>query len=124
MDNKSLMVSNEGIFAKIKNFFKKLFHKDEFVSVKENIVSDYKNEDIKPSFADAIKIPEVNEKSEVLKMQKDYEKGKIREEDMTSEQIKKIESLYEEQIIKLRNDYDGYKPKIINTRKKLATNKA
>ena len=43
---------------------------------------------------------------------------------MTSEQIKKIESLYEEQIIKLRNDYDGYKQKIINTRKKLATNKA
>ena len=45
---------------------------------------------------------------------------KIREEDMTPEQVSKIQSLYEEQIIKLRNNYEEYKQKIIVCRKKLA----
>ena len=55
-------------------------------------------------------------------MQKDYEDGLIKEEDMTQEQVKGIENLYIEQITKLREIYTEYKYKTANLRKKLTTN--
>ena len=122
MEGKYLKIREEGFFQKIKLFFKKLFGRNKVIEepVTEQIV-EKKTED-KKSFAEEIKIPQDNEKLSALKLQKDYEAGLIKEEDMTPEQVSKVETLYEEQITKLRNDYNGYKQKIINVRKKLATN--
>lgn len=122
MEGKYLKVREEGFFQKIKTFFKNLFGKNKAIEepVAEQIVE--KKTENKKSFAEEIKIPQDNEKLAVLKLQKDYEAGLIKEEDMTPEQVSKVESLYEEQITKLRNDYNGYKQKIINVRKKLVTN--
>ena len=66
--------------------------------------------------------PLVTEKEEILKIQRDYEDGVIREEDMTPEQVSKIEKLYIEQISKLRNDYSKYKDEATKLKGKLATN--
>lgn len=122
MEGKYLKVREESFFQKIKSFFMNLFGKNKEIKepVAEQIVEN--KVESKKSFAEEIKIPQDTEKLSVIKLQKDYEAGLIKEEDMTPEQVSKVESLYEEQISKLRNDYNGYKQKIINVRKKLATN--
>lgn len=122
MENKYLTVKEEGFFQKIKSFFMKLFGKNKVIEepVVENIVSD--NVENKKTFAEEIRVKQDDEKLSTLKLQKDYEAGLIKEEDMTQEQVSKVENLYVEQITKLRKDYNGYKQKITDVRKKLAHN--
>ena len=111
MENKYLTVKEEGFFQKIKSFFMKLFGKNKVIEepVVENIVSD--NVENKKTFAEEIRVKQDDEKLSTLKLQKDYEAGLIKEEDMTQEQVSKVENLYVEQITKLRKDYNGYKQK-------------
>lgn len=123
MDNKSLIVPKKSIFDRIKNFFKNIFKKEELQEVayiKEKTIETKENK--KSSFIDSIRTEEIIEKEEILKIQRDYENGVIREEDMTPEQVSKIEKLYIEQISKLRNDYSKYKDEATKLKGKLATN--
>lgn len=123
MDNKSLIVPKKSIFDRIKNFFKNIFKKEEVQEVayiKEKTIETKENK--KSSFIDSIRTEEIIEKEEILKIQRDYENGVIREEDMTPEQVSKIEKLYIEQISKLRNDYSKYKDEATKLKGKLATN--
>ncbi len=123
MDNKSLIVPKKSIFDRIKNFFKNIFKKEEVQEVayiKEKTIETKENK--KSSFIDSIRTEEIIEKEEILKIQRDYEDGVIREEDMTPEQVSKIEKLYIEQISKLRNDYSKYKDEATKLKGKLATN--
>ena len=88
MNNKSLIVYEKGFFYKIKMFFKNIFNKEE---LQESNDYKYTNEQEKRStFSDEIKIKPDFEKEKLLKMQKDYEDGLIKEEDMTQEQEKGI----------------------------------
>ena len=124
MDNKSLIVPKKGFFYKIKMFFKNGFNSEKIQEHETYI--DYKNDVSqqikKSSFSDEIKIQKDVEREQLLKMQKDYEDGLIKEEDMTPEQVSKIEKLYIEQISKLREEYTSYKNRTAKLRKKLATN--
>lgn len=123
MDNKSLIVPKKSIFDRIKNFFKNIFKKEELQEVayiKEKTIETKENK--KSSFIDSIRTEEIIEKEEILKIQRDYENGVIREEDMTPKQVSKIEKLYIEQISKLRNDYSKYKDEATKLKGKLATN--
>lgn len=123
MDNKSLIIPKKSIFDRIKNFFKNIFKKEEVQEVayiKEKTIETKENK--KSSFIDSIRTEEIIEKEEILKIQRDYENGVIREEDMTPEQVSKIEKLYIEQISKLRNDYSKYKDEATKLKGKLATN--
>lgn len=130
MNNKSLIVSKQSFFSKIKSFFKNIFEKDEFNEPVYNDATMYnyeenKNEDTrKRAFEDNIRVRPDYEKEKLLKMQRDYEAGLIKEEDMTEEQVSGIEKLYKEQISKLRNDYREYKVKATSLRKKLVANKS
>lgn len=130
MNNKSLIVSKQSFFSKLKSFFRNIFEKDEFNKPVYNDVpmhnyEENKNEDIrKRAFEDNIRVRPDYEKEKLLKMQRDYEAGLIKEEDMTEEQVSGIEKLYKEQISKLRNDYREYKVKATSLRKKLVTSKA
>ena len=95
MDNKSLIVPKKSIFDRIKNFFKNIFKKEELQEVayiKEKTIETKENK--KSSFIDSIRTEEIIEKEEILKIQRDYENGVIREEDMTPKQVSKIEKLY------------------------------
>lgn len=130
MNNKSLIVSKQSFFSKLKSFFRNIFEKYEFNKPVYNDVpmhnyEENKNEDIrKRAFEDNIRVRPDYEKEKLLKMQRDYEAGLIKEEDMTEEQVSGIEKLYKEQISKLRNDYREYKVKATSLRKKLVTSKA
>lgn len=122
---KSLVQVNENsIFYKIKKFFKNLFHKDtEFQSnviVEENISNNIENETKKSVFMESIRNIE-NEETKLLKLQKQYRSGEIKEEDLTEEQVNSLCNLYDKQIASLRKSNEMRKQKILKYRKKLQT---
>lgn len=50
--------------------------------------------------------------SDILELQKKYEKGEIREEELSKEEIKKLEKLYVKQIEEKKQNLKIYKEKI------------
>ena len=104
--NKSLINVNEnGIFYKINKFFKNLFHKKNRKhnniiekQIAENVGHDNidSNYELKNSFLSSIQNIE-NEETKLLKLQKEYENGQIKEEELTPKQIVDLENLYNKQ---------------------------
>lgn len=122
---KSLVQVNENsIFYKIKNFFRNLFHIntgiESNVIIKENISSNIESEDKKSTFMESIRNIE-NEETKLLKLQKQYRNGEIREEELTEEQVNSLCTLYDNQIAKLKKSNAMRKQKILDYRKKLQT---
>lgn len=120
---KSLMKVNKNIFYRIKNFFRNLFHKDYVVEEttvnKENI--DIKKEDSQKSFMESIKNIE-NEETRLLKLQKQYRSGEIKEDELTQEQVSLLCDLYDKQIKNLRKSNEIRKQRLLEYRKKLTDN--
>ena len=121
--NNNLPIKKEdgNIFAKIKTFFKTLFKLNNNVpnynyAVEQGDVMSIKNND----FTSSIKIEENNEEKELLKLQEKFEQGIIQEEDLSHEQVDKLEQLYNKQIEELNEKFLDYKDKIISIKKKLA----
>ena len=124
-DEKSLLKINESsIFYKIKQFFRNLFHKNDFTNnvvttdVTSNITAD---EDKRTTFMDEIKKVE-NEETLMLKLQKKYRNGEIKEEELTEEQVNSLCELYDKQIANLRKSNEIRKQKLLEYRRKLQTN--
>ena len=95
-NDKSLSTINENdVFSKIKNFFKRIFgtEKQDTSIMQENI--EVKKE--KNSFEESIRVVE-NEETKLLKLQKLYRSGKIKEKDLTQEQVVSLCELYDKQI--------------------------
>lgn len=120
MNNKSLIVAENGLMCKIKLFFNNLFKKSNKGKHDMDINKTTESFSNKSNFQ--IKIEPDVEREQLLKLQKDYESGIIKEENMTEEQVNKIENLYKEQISKLRDDYIRYRNKASNLKKKMAGN--
>ena len=83
----------------IRNIFKK---KDK-INIKEEIVEDSKKED--RAFTEYIRDIE-SEETKILKLQKDYNSGKIKEEELTKGQLDCLCNLYDKQIAKLKKEND------------------
>lgn len=121
---KSLEQVNEnGIFYKIKKFFRNLFHRTtsnvETINVTET--GTFNNQGIKKSsFMEEIRNVE-NEETKLLKLQKQYRSGEIKEEELTEEQVNSLCALYDKQIEKLRESNAIRKRKLLDRRKKLQT---
>ena len=121
---KSLIKVNEkSIFYKIKKFFKALFNKQEdsvdtTFLIKEKIDIEKKNQNMKDSFMDYVKNIE-NDETRLLKLQKQYRCGEVKEEDLSEEQINSLCDLYDKQIDNLRKSNEKRKQKILEYRKKL-----
>lgn len=118
------VVQNKGLFVKIASFFRKIFSKDKTRDISQGDI-EYKNTN--KSVFDL-----VNDESgdtditKLLKIQNELERIGINEEnvyrltkDLTAEQKRKLELLYENQIKKLETSIDSYKNKIILMRQKL-----
>lgn len=63
-----------------------------------------------------------NEENELLNLQKQYRNGKIKEKEMTKDQIKRLCNLYDKQILELKKSNDTRKQKLLEYRKKLKNN--
>lgn len=119
-NDKSLSTINENdVFSKIKNFFKRIFgtEKQDTSIMQENI--EVKKE--KNSFEESIRVVE-NEETKLLKLQKLYRSGKIKEKDLTQEQVVSLCELYDKQIEQLRKSNELRKQKLLLYRNKLRTN--
>lgn len=125
MDNntqeKKLMILEEkGIIYKIKLFFRNLFYKKmpldndtNIHSINNEITKNRENE-----FKEYVSRIEDNE-TILLKLQKQYRNGQIKEKDLSSEQIDSLCKLYDNQIEKLRKSNELRKKKILEYRKKV-----
>ncbi len=111
-------VNKKGIFNKIKIFLMKLFRKSK-KDLKEDLSKIDKNTK-KESFVNSIKIEESEEK-ELLRLQEQYRKGKIKEEDLSKEQIDKLCDLYDRQIENLQKEINIRKQEILEYVKKMIT---
>lgn len=122
---KSLVQVNENsIFYKFKNFFKNLFYKNKVVNNVSNTIEIPENTmhttEQKNSFIESIKNIE-NEETKLLKLQKQYRNGEVKEEELTEEQINSLTALYDKQIANLRKSNQIRKQKLLEYRKKLQT---
>ena len=61
------------------------------------------------------------EETKLLKIQKQYRSGEIKEEELTEEQVKSLCELYDKQIANLRKSNEIRKQKLLEYRKKLQT---
>lgn len=120
-----LIKSNEkSIFYKIKMFFVDIFNKqrrdDSKLNFHEQVQTTVENENKKSNFMEYIKNIG-DEETKLLKLQKQYHKGEIREEDLTEEQVTSLCALYDKQIAELKKLNEVKKQKILEYRKKLQT---
>lgn len=123
---KGLVQANKNsIFYKIKRFFKKLFTRKEsnfnnsfaFSQIEDNMQVD-KNK--KNSFMKEIRNIE-DEETKLLKLQKQYDNGEIKEEELSEEQVKSLCDLYDKQIANLRKSNEMRKQKLLEYSRKLQT---
>ena len=120
---KPLVQVNGNIFYKIKRFFKNLFNKNNDIIDNYTVVeneSTIENENKKNSFMESIKNIE-NEEIKLLKFQKQYRSGEIKEEELTEEQVNSLCALYDKQIENLRKTNEISKQKLLEYRRKLQT---
>ena len=122
---KSLVQVNENsIFYRFKNFFKNLFYKNKVVNNVSNTIEIPENTmhttEQKNLFMESIKNNE-NEETKLLKLQKQYRNGEVKEEELTEEQINSLTALYDKQIANLRKSNQIRKQKLLEYRKKLQT---
>ena len=121
-NNLPILKEKETIFSKIRKFLKKLFSLNSIPNYNLAIeeVAFMENKNMGMNFKDEIKIKEDEEKKELLKLQEKFEKGLIKEEQLSDEQFAALEKLYVEQIQKLDDDFIEYKNKITKIRSQLS----
>ena len=110
--------------VKIKKFFRSLFYKtdpNELINITETTKIN-NNESNKNSFMEEIRNVE-NEETKLLKLQKQYRSGEIKEEELTEEQVNSLCALYDKQITNLRKSNEIRKQKLLEYRRKLQTDK-
>lgn len=122
---KSLVQVNENsIFYKIKRFFKNLFNKNAYTTdnyvVIENNNSSIESENKKNSFIESIRNIE-DEETKLLKLQRQYRSGEIKEEELTEEQVNSLCTLYDRQIADLKESNKMRKQRLLEYRRKLQT---
>ena len=120
---KSLVEVNENsIFLKIKNFFRRIFHKNEapenVINTTEKTKNDIASNEQKNKFMESIKNIE-DEETKLLKLQKKFRSGEIKMQELSDQQIKDLSDLYDKQIADLRRSNQIRKQRLLEYRKKL-----
>ena len=123
-ENMLIESNKKGIFYKIKKFFMDIFNKqrsnDSKLDFCEQVQTTLENKNKKSTFMEYIKNIE-DEETKLLKLQKQYHKGEIREEDLTQEQVTLLCALYDKQIVELKKSNEVKRQKILKYRRKLQT---
>jgi len=112
-NSNELTVVKETILDKIKNFFKKLFSKNEKEKLEKIETIETKKEN---DFINSVKIEEDNEEKRLLKLQSLLVEDVITEEELPEEDVKALHRLYDKQILELKKSIDEYREKILKLR--------
>lgn len=116
---KSLVkVKKNSIWSKIRNFFIKEKRENNNSNLKNN--NRTKDDMQKEKFIEYVKNIE-NEETKLIKLQKSYRNGEIKEEDLTEEQVKKLCDLYDKQIEDLEKSNKIRRQRILQYKKKLSS---
>ena len=86
----------------------------------KKISNNIENETKKSAFIESIKNIE-DEETKLLKLQKQYRSGEIKEEELTQEQVNSLCALYDKQIANLKKSNEIRKQKLLEYRRKLQT---
>ena len=120
IQEKLLGFRNEnGILYKIKEHLKSDSNKE--MNKTHSIKNSNEIENEENSFMDRIRMIE-NEETKLLKLQKQYRNGEIKEEELSEEQIHSLCKLYEIQIANLEKSNRVRKYRLLEYRKKLQAN--
>ena len=107
MDNKLIVVSENGIFYRIKNFFCELFNKKNMVKVNDKAEQIIEN-----------KNNQFNNNGEIVKLLNQYRSGIISAENLSSEQVLMMCKLYDDQINNLKKLNESKKRSLLKYREK------
>ena len=119
-DKQKGLIQTSSFLYKIKNFFIKLFNKSKInPTIAEENADNINNIDSDNSFRENIKKIE-NEETKLLKLQEQFKRGEVEEEDLTEEQINALCKLYHEQIKALRKSNKIRKEKLLEYRKNIS----
>lgn len=113
-DKSLVLINQNSIFYKIRKFLYNCFKKEkqDKQKIEEKNNSELKNNNEKERFEKYIKNIE-DEETKLLKLQKMYRAGKIKEEELTQIQIQKLCDLYDKQIKTLRKTNEYRKQQIL-----------
>ena len=124
LENEKSMIKVEenSFFYRIKRFFRNLFNRNT-KELKENIVEPMEevsfNDNARNSFIENIKNSAENEETKLLKLQKRFHNGEVKEQYLTKEQITKLNNLYDTQIANLKKSNEIRRNRIIQYKRKL-----
>ena len=114
------MKKEDNILNKIANFFKKIF------GIKDKKI--YNNEEVKlnakqnnNSFAEDIKVSNVIKENQTKELMREYERGILKDTDMTKEEITNLIELYNKEIEQLKENIDVIRLKIIAKKDKITS---
>ena len=111
-------IKEQGIWGKVKSFFKRLFYKPnevENISVK---IDDTSKRQVSKKVEKSMNFIQ-GQDVELLELQKKYKEGEIKEANMTEEQIKSLCDLYDKQISELRASNEARKQRLLKYREKM-----
>lgn len=119
-EEKSLVALNEGsIFYKIKRFFRNLFKgKDEIIQPQVSNINNDAQDNKKGAFVESLRNIE-DEETSLLKLQRQYDIGNIKVDDLSDSQMKDLIKLYKKQISELSKSNEVRKQKLLQYRKRL-----
>lgn len=113
---KNEMINTNGIWYKVQNFFRNIFGKNKSV-IEEASKKEEKKEMSK--FRDTIIIQKNEERERLIKLQNQLRNKKIKEEELTLEDIEKISILYDEQIKEIEEEIKKNRDILEEYKKKL-----
>lgn len=111
-EEKSLQIVDNSIFSKIRRFIIKIF------SVKKEkrnvgiLTMNAKNSQSHEEFVSSIKIEENSNSTRIVKLYNEYRAGKVKEEDLSNEDIEEVKNLYLKNIEKVKKSIEYYQYKI------------
>ena len=106
------------LFEKIKDFFSNIFNSKKLLNERNNEINEF---EIKVVPTEKNMFEKANEYTNLISLQKSYIQGKIKEKDMTKEQIQGLEKLFDEQIENTKRNNENLRRKIY---KELTTDKS
>ena len=116
-ENSLVKANKKSIFYKIKSFFQNIFSKND--NMQSQVMDKVNN--LKDEFLYNIKNTE-NDEVLLLKLQKRYRLGEVKEADLTKEQVDSLCNLYDNQIASLKKSNQIRKQKLEEYRKKVQIN--
>ena len=118
-EEKSLTIVNENsLINKIKHFIRNIFNNKKVEMEKKDNENQVKNSSTNNSFIENIKNNSENDETRLLKLQKQFENGQIKVEQLSEQQRKQLNELYDRQIAHLKHSIEIRKKRILQYKRK------